>query len=641
MTNVVNDEMNDDISNGGDAEGTGRNREEFTVRDTEFPSLSETNLQNGVDNTSEDLSNVRGNVFVNECDGNVTKPDNTDDDNKLSLIPMCDEDGMEVVIFDEELVIEGSRKWAMTLCGHFVGFKMSYSEIRERERECMNYVLENGPWMANNKPLLVDLDVIIDRTWIENDKEKNNGNDGNERTMDGYKKVAYGNKITNRGGNERGLRDGHGNKAAKLRVEYMIVIRGPTEKVVTQTLPQVSKENNMNMNKRNNITTQSPKSHVSPWRISKENVEEIRMSANKFSILEEIDENGNLEDQIRVGREIMEKFVKYQRQPNIEESKKWTDDMFKFEGNHVVDQFVKHFTSFLGLEADMQSMDMRSLNCNTVGDEDAENMIKNVSDVEIKEALYDICNNKAPGPDGYSAKFYKSAWTVVGKDVCEAVKEFFRNGKMLGEVNVALIILVPKRGRGLKQWDHISLYIFTLVMEVFALILQNQIGDDGKFKYHWGCKDLKISHICFADDLLVLFHGDINSVKVVKRDLDKFSSISTMNPNIGNTTVFFGNVKDHVRQEILSLLSFIVESLETEMFILPKSMIKDINKLLEGFLWCQEELSKVKAKVAWKYVCRPKDERGIGIKDLGQWNKVLIAKHLWNLVTMKESLWVK
>ncbi|GKC55256.1 hypothetical protein Tco_1078001 [Tanacetum coccineum] len=55
MTNVVNDKMNDDISNGGDAEGTGRNREEFTVRDTEFPSLSETNLQNGVDNTSEDL----------------------------------------------------------------------------------------------------------------------------------------------------------------------------------------------------------------------------------------------------------------------------------------------------------------------------------------------------------------------------------------------------------------------------------------------------------------------------------------------------------------------------------------------------------------------------------------------------------
>ncbi|GKA36676.1 RNA-directed DNA polymerase, eukaryota, reverse transcriptase zinc-binding domain protein [Tanacetum coccineum] len=76
-----------------------------------------------------------------------------------------------------------------------------------------------------------------------------------------------------------------------------------------------------------------------------------------------------------------------------------------------------------------------------------------------------------------------------------------------------------KGRKGLRQGDPISPYIFTLVIEVFTLILQKQISEDVKFKYYWGCKDLQISHLCFADDLLVLCHGDLNSVKVVKHEI--------------------------------------------------------------------------------------------------------------------------
>nr|GEU55460.1 reverse transcriptase zinc-binding domain-containing protein [Tanacetum cinerariifolium] len=38
---------------------------------------------------------------------------------------------------------------------------------------------------------------------------------------------------------------------------------------------------------------------------------------------------------------------------------------------------------------------------------------------------------------------------------------------------------------------------------------------------------------------------------------------------------------------------------------------------------------------------KPKNEGGLGIKDLGQWNEVLMAKNLWNIASRKESLWVK
>ncbi|GJR74563.1 RNA-directed DNA polymerase, eukaryota, reverse transcriptase zinc-binding domain protein [Tanacetum coccineum] len=172
-----------------------------------------------------------------------------------------------------------------------------------------------------------------------------------------------------------------------------------------------------------------------------------------------------------------------------------------------------------------------------------------------------------------------------------------------------------KGGRGLRQGDPISPYIFMLVMEVFTLILQKYISEDAKFK-------------------------------VVKRALDMFSSISGINPNIGKSTVVFGNVKEHDKIDILTTLPFKIGSLPVSylgalVFIIPKYVVKDINKLLKGFPLCQGNLSKGKAKVAWKQVCKPKDEGGLGIKDLSSWNEVLMAKHLWNVASMKESLWVK
>ncbi|GKA41366.1 RNA-directed DNA polymerase, eukaryota, reverse transcriptase zinc-binding domain protein [Tanacetum coccineum] len=182
--------------------------------------------------------------------------------------------------------------------------------------------------------------------------------------------------------------------------------------------------------------------------------------------------------------------------------------------------------------------------------------------------------------------------------------------------------------------------------------VKKKINEESGFKYHWGCKELEIFHLCFANDLLVVCHGDVKSVK-------------------RRAQYFFGNVDDRTKAEILDILPFNIGKLPVSylgknrllsyagrlqlvasvlasmqvywasVFILPKTVVKDIDRLLKGFLWCQGNLTKGKAKVAWKLVCRPKNEGGLGIKHLGEWNEVLMAKHLWNLACNKESLWVK
>lgn len=76
-------------------------------------------------------------------------------------------------------------------------------------------------------------------------------------------------------------------------------------------------------------------------------------------------------------------------------------------------------------------------------------------------------------------------------------------------------------------------------------------------------------------------------------------------------------------------------------FILPVSVSKEIEKLIRNFLWGGADMAKGKAKVAWKDVCLPKSEGGLGIKPLFLWNKTLMAFHLWSVVVNRQSLWVK
>ncbi|GKA33654.1 hypothetical protein Tco_0720083 [Tanacetum coccineum] len=52
-----------------------------------------------------------------------------------------------------------------------------------------------------------------------------------------------------------------------------------------------------------------------------------------------------------------------------------------------------------------------------LNDQEALEMVRDVTDKEIKDALFSIGDDKSPGPDGFSAAFFKEAWIVIGQDI--------------------------------------------------------------------------------------------------------------------------------------------------------------------------------------------------------------------------------
>ncbi|KAL0293492.1 UNVERIFIED_CONTAM: hypothetical protein Sradi_6934200 [Sesamum radiatum] len=77
---------------------------------------------------------------------------------------------------------------------------------------------------------------------------------------------------------------------------------------------------------------------------------------------------------------------------------------------------------------------------------EAEALVLPVSPDEVKQALFDIDESKAPGPDGYSAGFFKAAWPVIGGEVTRAIRDFFQTGRLLKQVITKILV---QRMRGI------------------------------------------------------------------------------------------------------------------------------------------------------------------------------------------------
>ncbi|GJV58010.1 RNA-directed DNA polymerase, eukaryota, reverse transcriptase zinc-binding domain protein [Tanacetum coccineum] len=196
-------------------------------------------------------------------------------------------------------------------------------------------------------------------------------------------------------------------------------------------------------------------------------------------------------------------------------------------------------------------------------------------------------------------------------------------------------------------------------------MMARNVKENPNFKYHKGCKDLKLTHLSFVDDLLVMSHGDCNSVAVVRDTLMEFSKTSSLIPNMSKSIIFFGSVDEGEKQRILDILPFkggklpikylgisllakkigikdckvlvdrvkkkvndwknktlsyagrlqliasVLAAMQTywaSVVMLPKATVKEINRVLKSFLWNKGKDIKGKEKLPglWSVVLRLK-----------------------------------
>lgn len=95
------------------------------------------------------------------------------------------------------------------------------------------------------------------------------------------------------------------------------------------------------------------------------------------------------------------------------------------------------------------------------------------------------------------------------------------------------------------------------------------------------------------------------------------------------------------RLQMIKSVLFGMQTYWSQVFVLPKKIIKLVESTCRTFLWTgQSQLSK-RALVAWEKICMPRSAGGLNVLDIFTWNKVAICKQLWDVAKKKDTMWVK
>lgn len=81
----------------------------------------------------------------------------------------------------------------------------------------------------------------------------------------------------------------------------------------------------------------------------------------------------------------------------------------------------------------------------------------------------------APGPDGYTAEFFKQNCEIVGKEVTQPVKFCFDKSFMYFPVNSTVLTLVPKTEGVKSMKDYRPIACCNLLYKCYSYILTRRL----------------------------------------------------------------------------------------------------------------------------------------------------------------------
>jgi hypothetical protein len=104
-----------------------------------------------------------------------------------------------------------------------------------------------------------------------------------------------------------------------------------------------------------------------------------------------------------------------------------------------------------------------------------EQLMQEFTDEEIKAALDNIGDLKAPGPDDMAVVFYKRFWDIVGRKITDEVLEFLNGGEMPHHWNETIISLIPKVKQPDKVTDLRPISLCNVLYKIISKVLANRL----------------------------------------------------------------------------------------------------------------------------------------------------------------------
>ncbi|KAG7533326.1 hypothetical protein ISN45_Aa08g009650 [Arabidopsis thaliana x Arabidopsis arenosa] len=250
--------------------------------------------------------------------------------------------------------------------------------------------------------------------------------------------------------------------------------------------------------------------------------------------------------------------------------------------------------------------------------------------------------------------------------------------------------------RGLRQGCSLSPYLYVNTSNVLSGLLSKAAREKG-IGIHPKCKALNMSHLSFADDIMVFTDGSPQSLHGTLAVFEEFAHMSGLTINVTKSSLFAASrgkqqleneamnvglavcelpvrylglplttkamtktdyepLLEKIRKRLshwttrhpsyagrVQLIKSVIASITnfwSSVFCLPKRCFKEIEGMCSAFLWSGSPNNHSKSKVAWEDLCVPKQEGGLGIRRLHEVARVFALSLIWKIISDSNSLWV-
>lgn len=138
---------------------------------------------------------------------------------------------------------------------------------------------------------------------------------------------------------------------------------------------------------------------------------------------------------------------------------------------------IDYYENLFSGQRSSASQDYNSCNVipSSIMDEDNRMLTAIPNGGEIKEVVFQMNPNRAPGPEGFSGAFYHACWDIIAKDVTAGVQQFFRDGYLVPNLNSSFLVLIPKTDDAvtISHYHPIALANF---FKIITKLLGNRLG---------------------------------------------------------------------------------------------------------------------------------------------------------------------
>nr|GEU60577.1 hypothetical protein [Tanacetum cinerariifolium] len=288
------------------------------------------------------------------------------------------------------------------------------------------------------------------------------------------------------------------------------------------------------------------------------------------------------------------------------------EKFLKQKNDDVAKAFINHYEVFLGQAGATTSFDTNNLFSTRLDANEALDMIRGVSSQEVKSTMFSMGNEKSPGPDGFTAAFFKDTWNIIGSDVTKAIyslkrlispnqSAFVPGRSILDNILLTQEIMhnyhldrgVPRcafktdiqKAYDTVDWEFLRATLFGFGFHDRMIAWIMEVCESSNFTNHRYCLELELINLCFTDDLFLFAHGDVYSASIIKEALDEFRDALGLNPSMPKSKAYFCNVLNHTKLAILHVLSFEEDRLPVKYLGVPlvssRLIFRDCKELID------------------------------------------------------------